>query len=374
MAHPQRDPRETIIRNVLLFPVDGGNPPKQAPGRILEASTPLTSIARLVGQDPDHPGKRLLGRGDVVVVKRAEWPAGGSVPGPPSGADSGAVRESEKQEVECGINLNLVNWESGERDGTAERRVALRAYNRSPWVHHSGPTPRASPQTVAVVIRDWAWTPRYRSTNCGGSIMDVVVAAGDSGRVKRGASLTSRFPGWGAELQCCVWRNKRSDNKIFGGIKTRSKVTGEGNDWLMVKSKPPLIPRPWSIKAMNRRRNRLLLASSSCYWPVEAEEFVVNDRLGMRMITRFSILKFHTRESSAGRIARPPLGFYGESTDGVIVVSFVDVTTTKDSSRRSLIDLKWLGVDDNRVVECIRDFDAGKGRSRPPPTERILHC
>ncbi|KAJ7355313.1 hypothetical protein DFH08DRAFT_1052161 [Mycena albidolilacea] len=124
-----RDPHETIIRDVLLFPADGGGPriipmtfseagaksnPKgfytinvdlrdlygkksmhatrdqgldvnNQPHKITEGEYDLyhnispklpinLCMARLVGVDSKRPGQRPLWRGDAVVVKRAEWP------------------------------------------------------------------------------------------------------------------------------------------------------------------------------------------------------------------------------------------------------------------------------------------------------------
>ncbi|KAJ6491022.1 hypothetical protein C8R45DRAFT_991355 [Mycena sanguinolenta] len=124
-----RDPHETIIRDVLLFPAEGGEPRilpmtfseagaesnpyglytinvdlrdlfgkknmhatrgqgldvNNQPHKIMEGEYELyhnispklpinLSMARLIGVDPKRPGQRPLWRGDVVVVKRAEWP------------------------------------------------------------------------------------------------------------------------------------------------------------------------------------------------------------------------------------------------------------------------------------------------------------
>ncbi|KAJ7700426.1 hypothetical protein B0H17DRAFT_1251348 [Mycena rosella] len=125
-----RDPHESIVRNILIFPADGGDPrispmtfneagakanPEgvytvnvdlrglygqrnmyatrqkgwditNQPEKITEGEYDLfhnaspklpvnATMARLVGVDPKKPGKRPLWRGDVVVVKRTEWPA-----------------------------------------------------------------------------------------------------------------------------------------------------------------------------------------------------------------------------------------------------------------------------------------------------------
>ncbi|KAJ6545546.1 hypothetical protein B0H19DRAFT_1380134 [Mycena capillaripes] len=125
-----RDPRETIVRNVLLFPANGGAPAitpmtfseagsrsnpcgfymvnvdlrglygednmyatRKEPWDITDDRSdgdaggkydlfhnvspelPINvAMARLVDVDPEKPGKRPLWRGDVVVVKRDEWP------------------------------------------------------------------------------------------------------------------------------------------------------------------------------------------------------------------------------------------------------------------------------------------------------------
>ncbi|KAJ6552235.1 hypothetical protein DFH09DRAFT_1167428 [Mycena vulgaris] len=136
-----RDPHEPIVRNVLIFPADGGNPRispmtfneegARSPGRELHGASrtnpygfytvnvdlrslygernmhatgqkgwditdqpdkitdgqynlfhnvspklPINAtMARLVGANAKRPGERPLRRGDVVVVKRREWPA-----------------------------------------------------------------------------------------------------------------------------------------------------------------------------------------------------------------------------------------------------------------------------------------------------------
>ncbi|KAJ7171518.1 hypothetical protein C8R46DRAFT_1217079 [Mycena filopes] len=123
-----RDPHETIVRNVLIFPADGSEPhiipmtfseagAKANPygfytvnvdlrglygkrnmhavrvfGPIPDEQAKITngeyslfhnispklpinaSMARIVGVDPRKPGKRPMWRGDVVVIKSAEWP------------------------------------------------------------------------------------------------------------------------------------------------------------------------------------------------------------------------------------------------------------------------------------------------------------
>ncbi|KAJ7088529.1 hypothetical protein B0H15DRAFT_982340 [Mycena belliarum] len=125
-----RDPGETIVRNVLLFPANGGTPAitpmtfseagsrsnpcgfymvnvdlrglygednmyatRKEPCDIIDERSdggaggkydlfhnispalPINvAMARLVDVDPEKPGKRPLWRGDVVVVKRDEWP------------------------------------------------------------------------------------------------------------------------------------------------------------------------------------------------------------------------------------------------------------------------------------------------------------
>ncbi|KAJ6630348.1 hypothetical protein B0H10DRAFT_1984286 [Mycena sp. CBHHK59/15] len=129
MAKPLRDPRESIVRNVLLYPADGSEPritsmtfsvegsrsnpyglftinvdlrgvygegnmhaTMSKPWHIVEQPDknldgeydafhnisprlPINaSMARLVGVDPKKPGPRPMWRGDVVVVKMAEWP------------------------------------------------------------------------------------------------------------------------------------------------------------------------------------------------------------------------------------------------------------------------------------------------------------
>ena len=124
-----RDPHQAIVRNVLVFPADGGDPRispmtfneagaeanpygfytvnvdlrdlygqrnmyatrqkgwdiENQPNKIAEGTYDMfhnvspklpvnATMARLVGVDPKKPGKRPLWRGDVVVVKTAEWP------------------------------------------------------------------------------------------------------------------------------------------------------------------------------------------------------------------------------------------------------------------------------------------------------------
>lgn len=124
-----RDPHEAIVRNVILYPADGGEPRitpmtfnkegakanpysfytihvdlrglygqhnmhatrhhmidlENQPDKSTEGDYDLfhnispklpinASMARLVGVDPKRPGQRPLWRGDVVVVKRQEWP------------------------------------------------------------------------------------------------------------------------------------------------------------------------------------------------------------------------------------------------------------------------------------------------------------
>ncbi|KAJ7139283.1 hypothetical protein C8R44DRAFT_302458 [Mycena epipterygia] len=125
-----RDPHEAIVRNVLLYPADGGEPhitpmtfneegAKANPYSLYTISVDLrrlygqrnmyatrsqpfnvenqpdkntegeyslfhnigpklpinASMARLVGVDPKRPGERPLWRGDVVLVKMKEWPS-----------------------------------------------------------------------------------------------------------------------------------------------------------------------------------------------------------------------------------------------------------------------------------------------------------
>ncbi|KAJ7450819.1 hypothetical protein FB451DRAFT_716262 [Mycena latifolia] len=125
-----RDPHEAIVRDVLIFPADGGDPRispmtfneagakanpygfytinvdlrglygqrnmhatrqkgwdvTNQPDKIVEGEYDLfhnvspklpvnATMARLVGVDPKKPGKRPLWRGDVVVVKTSQWPA-----------------------------------------------------------------------------------------------------------------------------------------------------------------------------------------------------------------------------------------------------------------------------------------------------------
>jgi hypothetical protein len=124
-----RDPHETIVRNVLIFPADGGEPrispmtfseagAKSNPYGLYTVNVDLWSLygnrnmhatrsqgwdmtnqphdvmngaydvfhnispklpinitmARIVGVDPNRPGQRPLWRGDVVAVKTSEWP------------------------------------------------------------------------------------------------------------------------------------------------------------------------------------------------------------------------------------------------------------------------------------------------------------
>lgn len=124
-----RDPHETIVRNVLIFPADGSEPrispmtfseagAKSNPRGLYTVNVDLQSLygnrnmhatrshgwdmmnqetevtngdyilfhnispklpvnitmARIVGVDPKRPGQRPLWRGDVVVVKTSEWP------------------------------------------------------------------------------------------------------------------------------------------------------------------------------------------------------------------------------------------------------------------------------------------------------------
>ncbi|KAJ7019095.1 hypothetical protein C8F04DRAFT_1324313 [Mycena alexandri] len=99
-----RDPHVAIVRNVLIFPADGGKPrispmtfneagaranPKGFytinPDEVTNGAYDLfhnispklpvnVTMARVVGANPKKPGKRPLWRGDVVVVKTSEWP------------------------------------------------------------------------------------------------------------------------------------------------------------------------------------------------------------------------------------------------------------------------------------------------------------
>ncbi|KAJ7491333.1 hypothetical protein B0H11DRAFT_2008701 [Mycena galericulata] len=177
-----RDPHETIVRNVLIIPADGGEPRitpmtfseegaranphafytigvdlrglygernmhatrtkggdvTNQPEKIVEGEYDLffnispklpanVTMARIVGADPKRPGDRPLWRGDVVLVKTTEWPA----PMPPGGGNHMDYLDVPPQAIELFTCHMIPNWYQSDQWGNFLKTE--REYNATSW-------------------------------------------------------------------------------------------------------------------------------------------------------------------------------------------------------------------------------------------------
>ncbi|KAJ7467868.1 hypothetical protein B0H11DRAFT_2046692 [Mycena galericulata] len=230
-----RDPHETIVRNVLIIPADGGEPRitpmtfseegaranphafytigvdlrglygernmhatrtkggdvTNQPEKIVEGEYDLffnispklpanVTMARIVGADPKRPGDRPLWRGDVVLVKTTEWPA----PMPPGGGNHMDYLNVPPQAIELFTCHMIPNWYQSDQWGNFLKTE--REYNATSWNNNPEKDRKKYGKTARMLDRLEATPPETK--NIQRQNLDSIVACGHC-KVSNGVSL-----------------------------------------------------------------------------------------------------------------------------------------------------------------------------------------